>query len=86
MIRPPRPGMRIFSPDRSPTEPISVLNHPPIWQPVLPAGNWMASKRSAYMPCSSSRAPPSYSQAFCWRALRPNGRDVPNAVSSARPV
>ncbi|MNJ58446.1 hypothetical protein D3C77_540790 [compost metagenome] len=36
---PPRPGMRIFSPLRSSTELISLLNQPPICMVVLPAAN-----------------------------------------------
>ena len=38
MTSPPRPGMRILRPFRSSALSISLLNQPPIWTPVLPAG------------------------------------------------
>ena len=77
--------MRNFKPDKSAGSFSSLRNQPPIWQPVLPAGmlytlNFLKNSFSRSMP------PADIIQAFCMRALRPNGTAVPNANVGSLPV
>ena len=85
MTSAPSPGMRILSPFRSAGVLISRRNHPPICAPVFPAGRGMMLK-SEKISLMSSSPPASYSQACCWREVRPNGTQVSKASTGALPV
>ena len=77
--------MRIVRPWRSSGVLISMLNHPPICTPVLPAGNAMSPSR-AFSSFQSSCPPPNINHAFCCCALNPNGTVAKNPCVGSLPV